>query len=338
MKSTKTVIYNYRTAQSKEKWETDFLSKINDANGLLYLAAVKSNNYTPLPKDDSYYTEENKSKILSTLDGIVSNPYNKRWHQIFAKFVDEAKAILDRKTKSKTPSAPANPTTPTDNQPDKPAEPVSPQDRPGRSTAVDKINTGNYPELGKEDLYDVSTFGVDAKEFIRDTVQPLKDLAEKDNPSFKLRGDKLIANAFSKFNANKSKFSEQESISISTMLNNLQTKYMSAFSETGLTRAGKSYAVVDYREAAQEAFSLLSDKVFLRDKKQIQERRDQLEKILNIYQNKFINKNAGNSDIEQFIGDLNKKIASWNYRYTNMRPANNSDIEMLDLLRPASRI
>ena len=336
MKSTRKIFYNHKTAQSKEKWETDFLSKINDANGLLFLAAKKSNSYGAI--DDSYYTEENKSKILSTLDEIVNSPYNQRWHQKFASFLEQAKSILDSKIKKAAPPTPPTPTPPTPEPPAPPAPPVEPQDRPGRSTAVDKINTGNYPELGKEDLYDVSQFGIDAKEFIRDTVQPLKDLAEKDISSFKLRGDKLIANAFNKFNSYKNKFSEQESLSISTMLNNLQTKYMSAFSETGLTRAGKSYAVVDYREAAQEANSLLSDKVYMKDPKQIQDRHDQLEKILDIYQTKFINKNAGNSDIEQFVRPLNGLIARWNYRYTNMRPENQSDIEMLDLLRPAPRI
>ena len=71
MKSTRKPFYNHRIAQSKEKWETDFLSKINDANGLLYLAAKKSNSYGAI--DDSYYTEENKPKILSTLDEIVNS-------------------------------------------------------------------------------------------------------------------------------------------------------------------------------------------------------------------------------------------------------------------------
>ena len=100
MKSTRKIFYNHRIAQSKEKWETDFLSKINDANGLLYLAAVKSNNYTPLPKDDSYYTEENKPKILSTLDEIVNNPYNQRHHQKFATFLEEIFSIALSQTNS----------------------------------------------------------------------------------------------------------------------------------------------------------------------------------------------------------------------------------------------
>jgi hypothetical protein len=96
MKSTRKPFYNHRIAQSKEKWETDFLSKIEKANDLLYLAAVKSNGYTPLPKDDSYYTEENKQKILSTLEEVVSNPYNQRHHKNFADLKNQAIEILNQ--------------------------------------------------------------------------------------------------------------------------------------------------------------------------------------------------------------------------------------------------
>ena len=95
MKTTTKITYNHKLAQSKESWETNFLSKINDANLLLYLAAIKSNNYAKI--DDKYYTEENKPKILSTLDGIVSAPYNQRFHKVFETFLAGAKAKLDSK-------------------------------------------------------------------------------------------------------------------------------------------------------------------------------------------------------------------------------------------------
>ena len=95
MKTTTKITYNHKLAQSKESWETNFLSKINDANLLLYLAAIKSNNYAKI--DDKYYTEENKPKILSTLDGIVSAPYNQRFHKVFETFLTGAKAKLDSK-------------------------------------------------------------------------------------------------------------------------------------------------------------------------------------------------------------------------------------------------
>lgn len=93
MKSTKKITYNHRFAQSKESWETNFLSKINSGNSLLYLAALKSNNYAKI--DDKYYTEENKPKILSTLDGIVNAPYNQRFHKVFETYLEAAKTKLD---------------------------------------------------------------------------------------------------------------------------------------------------------------------------------------------------------------------------------------------------
>lgn len=92
MKTTTKITYNHKLAQSKESWETNFLSKINDANLLLYLAAIKSNNYAKI--DDKYYTEQNKPKILSTLDEIVSSPYNQKFHKVFETFLTEAKAKL----------------------------------------------------------------------------------------------------------------------------------------------------------------------------------------------------------------------------------------------------
>jgi hypothetical protein len=334
MKSTRKIFYNHRIAQSKEKWETDFLSKINDANGLLYLAAVKSNNYTPLPKDDSYYTEENKPKILSTLDEIVNNPYNQRHHQKFATFLEEAKSKLDSKTKKPVQAPPA----PVTQDPAKPVTPVNPQDSPGRSTAIDQVVTGNQPALGREDLYNIDDFGVDAKIFIKDIINPLKNLAEKDKESFKRDGRKFILEASNKFNDISSKFDDKERQTISTMINNLQAKYVAAFGEAGSYRAGKSFFYVDYIRAKDDAASLLSDKVYLKDPIKIQERRDQLEKILNIYQMQFINKNPGNSDIAQYIAPLNKLIGAWNYRYTNMNPRNNTDVQMINILRPANRV
>ncbi len=110
MKTTTKITYNHKLAQSKESWETNFLSKINNANSLLYLAAIKSNNYAKI--DDKYYTEENKPKILSTLDGIVSAPYNQRFHKVFETFLAEAKAKLDSKI-----AANASATQPTKQQP-----------------------------------------------------------------------------------------------------------------------------------------------------------------------------------------------------------------------------
>jgi hypothetical protein len=122
------------------------------------------------------------------------------------------------------------------------------------------------------------------------------------------------------------------------MINNLQAKYVAAFGEAGAYRAGKSFFYVDHERAKDDAASLLSDKVYLTDPKQIQERRDQIEKILNIYQKEFINKRPGNSDIEQYIAPLNKLIGAWNFRYTNMNPKNNTSVQMIDILRPANRI
>jgi hypothetical protein len=235
------------------------------------------------------------------------------------------------------PTTPTTPTTPTNPVAQDPTKPVNPQDSPGRSTATDQIVTGNQPSLGREDLYNIEEFGVDAKIFIKDIIDPLKNLAEKDKESFKRDGRKFIAEASNKFNEMSFKFDDKEKQTISTMINNLQANYIAAFGEAGAYRAGKSFFYVDYIRAKDDAVSLLSDKVYLKDPKQIQERRDQLEKILNIYQMQFINKNPVNSDIAQYIAPLNKLIGEWNYRYTNMNPRNNTNVQMINILRPGRR-
>ena len=351
MKSTKKIFYNHRIAQSKEKWETDFLSKIKSPENLLYLAAVKANKYTPLPKDDSFYTDQNKSSILSSLDGIVASQYNQRHHKDFLKWAAKAKEILEEKIEQQQKKLDVtieeNPTETVDfnsspaestNIPVEPVNPsLDPKDKPGRSTANEDVHTGNYPELIDENIFDIDSFGPDAKIFIKDYIQPLKILADKDKNGFKQLGADSIKKASVAFLQAKEKFSNDEYIAIQSMLNNLQTRYSSAYSETGLTRAGKSYAVVDYIEAAEEAKSLLSDKVRLRDPKIIEARRNQIEKILNIYQTKFINKSHPNDIyIVGNIMPINKLIGNFNYNYTNMNPKNNTNIESLDLLRPRS--
>ena len=326
MKSTRKPFYNHRIAQSKEKWETEFLSKIDDANDLLYLAAVKSNGYSKI--DNSYYTEDNKSKILSTLDDIVNNPYNKRHHSEFSALLEEAKSILDKKTKSTSGTGDGSETGSSSSETSN-----RPSEGPGRSTAIDTLHTGQDPVMGNEDLFDINKFSTDAKIFIQDIIEPLKKLSE-DKVSFKSIGDKKIQEAFSKFNELKPRLTEQEDITINTMLINLQSKYMAAFSDTGVTKAGRSYFVVSYIEAKDEAISLLSDRAYLTDPKLIQKRRDQIESILNIYQTKFINTHPQDYFIGQYIKPINQLIGSWNFRYTDMNPRNNTNVKMLDKLRP----
>lgn len=317
-----------------------FVKKIKNSNDLLFFATmqafkIKSGEYKK-ENESVYYNKDNYDRIKKELYKIANSPYlneiNQLLEGLYQAALDKLKEKVDRKPDdtNKPNDKPAVTTAPPST--------VNPQDRPGRSTSLTTTNTGNFPEAGKEDLFDVSTFGPEAQEFIRDTVQPIKDMAEKDLTSFKLQGQELINQSFDKFNSIKNKLYPKEIMTIETMLNNLQAKYMSAFSETGVSRAGRSFAVVDYRQAAQEALSLFDRRIYLRDPVKIQEKRDKLEKILNIYQTQFINKHPGDYYIEQYIKPINKEIAFWNARYSNMTLDKDNNIEMLDILRPAPRI
>jgi hypothetical protein len=318
-----------------------FIKKIKKENHLLFFAAmqalgIKIGDYKK-ENELFYYTKDNYNKIESEIIKIADSEYLNGINSSLSSLKQGALKLLNDRV-NKQPEGPKTPEGSEEStKPEGTSVTVKPEDRNGRSTAVETTSTGNYPTPGKEDLYDISSFGADAQEFIRDTVQPLKDMAEKDLVSFKLQGQQRINEAVALFNSIKGKLSSKEIFSIDTMLNNLQAKYMSAYSETGLSRAGRSFAVVDYREAAQEAFSLFDRKIYLKDQIKIQEKRDQLEKILNIYQTKFINKHPGDYYIEQYIAPLNDEIGFWNFRYSNMNPKNNTNIEMLDKLRPAPR-
>ena len=165
MKSTKKPFYNHRIAQSKEKWETDFLSKVTDANGLLYLAAVKSNGYAPI--NDSYYTEENKPKILSTLDEIVNNPYNQKYHKNFASLLEGAKSKLDSKIVKKPVQQTQQPTQ----------QPTQQQKTNGGISAEDVNGKTRFKS-------DIQTYEGDQ---IRDIIKKANLIAEKDPAQLKFQ-------------------------------------------------------------------------------------------------------------------------------------------------------
>jgi hypothetical protein len=168
MKSTRKTVYNHRIAQSKEDWETKFVSKLdapeveNIGNNLLYLAATKlygagKGTYK------GFYTEDNKQSIIDKIKEIANNPYNLRNHPKFKDNINSAIEQLDKeiaKNPKKTDSD--RPTT---------GEPVNvgfssdaPTTDPGVATPsiAPELATDRKPQSGK------TYFAPDYREAFRD--------------------------------------------------------------------------------------------------------------------------------------------------------------------------
>jgi hypothetical protein len=290
MKSGNKVLYNHRIAQSKEKWETDFLSKIKNGNDLLYLAANKNFGWGKV--NDSLYTADSRNSLISRLDEIINNPYNQRNHPDFAGLKDEAIAKLDAKIAANSSN---------DNS-------GRPGFEPPRSTVRPDVVTGTSPTKAPENLVQQSDLSFDAQEIIT-MLDELSSLKDKSQDEFKRQYDERIKE-ISQIYRNNDKLTQTDKIAINAKFDNLRIDYMNIMYPEGHWEAGNSTFISDYRIAADDAYSLLED----RGTKPDESIRNQIEKILNIYQKYHLNKNPRNSDVFQYFDKLNKSIANWNFR------------------------
>jgi hypothetical protein len=149
MKSSRKTIYNHRLAQSKDDWETNFVSKLDEvgkdvANNLLYLAATKlfgarQDSY------DNYYTENNRDRLISKINEIANNPYNVKNHPKFKDNIEAAIKKLDEKIKS---------------------QPGSGSGSGGATSKVDKVDTE------REGVNPSRSFGSGSKSLIPGNPEP----------------------------------------------------------------------------------------------------------------------------------------------------------------------
>lgn len=313
MKSTKKVIYNFRTAKSNEKWETEFLSKIKNSNDLLYLAAVKSNNYDAAPiNDKSYYTLDNKQKILDALDSIISNPYNQRWHSDFQNWESGAKKQLDKMVGGN--SEISTDTSPNDTS----FGSNSSNTLPGIAAPIvaPEIETGTFDESPDETENDKN-----ASKEAKDIVAKIKVLiasAKSDEQSF-------LTNYYTNRQPilqeidNKKQFlfgNQNDMISINRWMDKLNNLYMKLLKPEGVHRAGKSYFVTDYRTAFRDLRNaLLYPKLYTAE---------QVSNIVEVIQSQFLNENPGNMDIAGINGsrirEFNTLINKYNFKWNKSIP------------------
>jgi hypothetical protein len=303
MKSTRKPFYNHRIAQSKEKWETDFLSKIEKANDLLYLAAVKSNGYTPLPKDDSYYTEENKPKILSTLEEVVSNPYNQRHHKNFADLKNQAIEILNQKTRSSPVTIIESPT-----KTDSYSEDYS------KSNSNDSIYNNSIngdSEIGRTPKIQDPSFDPNADNFTSDArtiLSQLDDIERISNDPEKFKRqwldlEKTINNQLN-IATRKNQINIKESSDIKARLENLSNKWVKLFYPGGFERLGNGTIIpLDVRDATADLLEQINTNS---DSEQVTKLRD-------IFQKAFLDKKSTKSEeLFGYLKELNFAISKRN--------------------------
>lgn len=307
MKSTRKTIYNHRIAQSKEKWETDFLSKIEKPNDLLYLAAVKSNNYTKT--DDSYYTEGNKAKIISTLNEIVANSYNERWHENFANMKNAALEILDKKIieqSSKNPST--SDSTNTSDTPSSSSDATPELAKDQNNSPFGQSAIGQFPKTQSPTFDPVEDNFTEEAKTILDQLDDIDKIANQESDKFKRQWLELEKKINSQINiaTNQNRINIKESSDIKARIENLNNKWASLFYPGGLSRsANGTIFPLDVRDAKA---SLLEQILTNKDSEQVTKLRD-------IFQKAFLDKRSTrDEELSRFLKELNIAISRRNGR------------------------
>jgi len=320
--------YNQKNVQDYKSY-APYLDKVKDDNSFVYLAVKAALGWKNLPANmDSYYTSDNRSMIVSRLQSIANNNFIIKKFPHIPELLGSAIKKLDQKIKENSDKS--SQTSSTDDNPNDPNDPNA--GRPGfqqpRSTVRPDVVTGTTPEKSPENIIKQSELSFEAQEIIQ-MLERLKNLKNTSPDGFKRQYDERIKEIRSLYSSNE-KLSQDDKIEINARFDNLRIDYMNILYPEGHWEAGNSTFIADYNIAAQDAFSLLVDRGIKPDKSI----RDQIEKILNIYQKNHINENPGDFYVAQFIPKLNKEIANWNMRNVYSGPR----LDELNQLRPSKRI
>lgn len=317
--------YNQKNVQDYKSY-APYLDKVKDDNSFVYLAVKAALGWKNLPADmNSYYTSDNRSMIVNRLQSIANNNFIKTKFPHIPELLGPAIKKLDQKIKENSDKS--SQTSSTGNNSND-----SNTDRPGfqppRSTVRPDVVTGTTPEKSPENIIKQSELSFEAQEIIQ-MLEGLKKLKNSSPDEFKRQYDERIKEIRSLYNSNE-KLSQDDKIEINARFDNLNIDYMNIMYPEGHWEAGNKKFISDYRIAAQDAYSLLEDRGTTPDKSI----RDQIEKILDIFQKYHINKNPRNSDIGQYRPKLNKSISDWNFRNSYNGPK----LQELKDLRPAPSI
>jgi hypothetical protein len=308
MKSTRKIFYNHRIAQSQEKWETEFLSKIDDANDLLYLAAVKSNGYSKT--DDTYYTESNRDKIVRTLDDVVSNQYNQRHHKLFAELKNAALEILDKKIKKQSSSGPSttvdsgisgtpNTSVPSDLK-------TEPSENKKDSPFFGQSEIGQFPKVQSPSFDpERDNFTEDAKTILNQ-LDDIEKISNENPDQFGrewLNFEKDINKQLDIAKSN-NRINIKEISNIKVKLENLSNKWASLFYPGGFRRLKNGTMIpVDVADSTDSLMEQL----------RTNQNTEEVIKLRDVYQKAFLDKKSlQNEELKGYLAKLNIEITRRN--------------------------
>ncbi len=269
----------YNAAKEKTNKLYPYLAKIKNGNDFLYLAATK----TPGFSGDSFYTESNREKLTAQLNRIANEPYIQRNYPNIPPLLEEALKKLDAKISGMGGGVSNNKT-----EAGNPARPN-----------IEPTTFGNFPSAG-EQVFEITS--PDAK-IVISLIDNLDKLYESNPEAYKKQFKDLYRDVVDTYNEKKNSILLEEGSEIKRRLEQAKINYQKVFNPEGFTSAGNSYFVVDYNVAARDIIGQLKSS---NDRKEI-------DRLLDLFQQQFLNKYPKNTDITQYLRPINVAINKWNF-------------------------
>lgn len=269
----------YNNAKEKTNKLYPYLAKIKNGNDFLYLAATK----TPGFSGDSFYTESNREKLLAQLNRIANEPYIQRNYPNIPPLLESAIKKLDEKISGKGGGVSNNKT-----EAGNPARPN-----------LEPVTFGKFPSAGDQ-VFKITS--PDAQIVIQ-LIDNLDKLFEQNPQAYKKQFKDLFKVIVDTYNEKKNGILLEEGSEIKRRLEQAKINYQKAFNPEGFTSAGNSFFVVDYNVAARDIIGQLKSS----------NDRNEIDRLLDLFQQQFLNKYPKNTEITQYLRPINVAINKWNF-------------------------
>lgn len=269
----------YNNAKEKTNKLYPYLAKIKNGNDFLYLAATK----TPGFSGDSFYTESNREKLLAQLNRIANEPYIQRNYPNIPPLLESAIKKLDEKISGKGGGVSNNKT-----EAGNPARPN-----------LEPVTFGKFPSAGDQ-VFEITS--PDAQIVIQ-LIDNLDKLFEQNPQAYKKQFKDLFKVIVDTYSEKKNGISLEEGSEIKRRLEQAKINYQKAFNPEGFTSAGNSFFVVDYNVAARDIIGQLKSS----------NDRNEIDRLLDLFQQQFLNKYPKNTEITQYLRPINVAINRWNF-------------------------